>query len=277
MKEKKVEAVISLLDDRDNAVWENIKKTILEAGVDLLPRLIKEQQSNQNPIVQDRADILIRTLYFGELKEKLQNWKNHNSNDLLEGMLLLASYENPGIDHYVFEHVLDQLYAKAWVNLGASSSPMEKIKLFNGAFFDSLGFRPTHPDKFHDLENSLIDVVFEKRRGNPISLCIIYMLIAQKMKIPVYGVNLPNLFVLIHDDPEARFYINVFNRGSFFTRHEIDAFLARLGIESIPPYYEPCNHEMIVRRVLRNMMVSYEQMQQPERVREIYELLEIWE
>ncbi len=64
----------------------------------------------------------------------------------------------------------------------------------------------------------MINQVLESKKGNPISLAAVYMLIAQKLKLPIFGVNLPNLFVLIYKSEELNFYINVFNRGVIFSK-----------------------------------------------------------
>lgn len=277
MKEAELDGLIRLLDDEDREVWNNISQTILDVGEEAVPHLIEAQESNPSPLVQERSSYLIRRLRFETLYNELVTWKDSGAIDLLDGMRILASYENPTLETRTLNKQVEELYTQAWVDLGANTSPTEKIKLFNGTFFDSLGFAPTAPDHFYKLQNSLVDNVLRERKGNPISLCIVYMLIAQRMGMPVYGVNLPNLFILVYDAEDLRFYINVFNRGSLFTRHEIDAYLQRLNIDPIPPYYEPCNHEAIVRRVLRNMMVAYEQRQQKEEVEDMYRLLQAWE
>lgn len=276
MKKAELDGLIRLLDDEDREVWKNISQTILDVGQVAVPRLVEVQENNPNPLAQERSSYLIRRLRFETLRTELVRWKDAGATNLLDAMRILASYENPTLQTSTLNQEVEELYTQAWVDLGANSSPTEKIKLFNGTFFDSLGFKPTAPDHFYELGNSLIDKVLGERKGNPISLCIVYMLIAQRMGMPVYGVNLPNLFILIYDAEDLRFYINVFNRGSLFTRHEIDAYLQRLNIDPIPPYYEPCNHEAIVRRVLRNMMVAYEQQHKQEEIDDIYRLLQAW-
>ena len=65
----------------------------------------------------------------------------------------------------------------------------------------------------------MINAVLESKKGNPISMCVVYMLIAQKLKLPVYGVNLPSLFVLTYKKGDEQFYINAFNKGlNFFKK-----------------------------------------------------------
>ncbi|MEL7004945.1 MAG: transglutaminase family protein, partial [Bacteroidota bacterium] len=89
--------------------------------------------------------------------------------------------------------------------------------------------------------------------------CAIYMLVANKLKLPVYGVNLPNLFILTYKkDGFDQFYINAFNRGLIFTKADIDNYIAELRITPQDSYYEPCSNKEIVRRSLRNLVNSFE-------------------
>jgi regulator of sirC expression with transglutaminase-like and TPR domain len=84
------------------------------------------------------------------------------------------------------------------------------------------------------------------------------MWISQKLGMPVYGVNLPNLFVLTYKKDELQFYINVFNKGLIFNKTDIDNYIAQLNLEQNEIYYQPCSNLEIVRRVLRNLILAYE-------------------
>ena len=121
----------------------------------------------------------------------------------------------------------------------------------------------------------MLNAVFETKRGNPISLCVIYILLAEKLKLPIYGVNLPNLFILIYDLPQKPFYINAFNRGLIFTKSDIDNYISQLGLQQQESFYKPCSYTEIIKRILRNLTVAYEQLGEQQKMAEIVELLEI--
>src|SRR3712207_7028807 len=40
---------------------------------------------------------------------------------------------------------------------------------------------------FHSPANSMLQRVLETRRGNPLTLCVIYLLVAQRLNLPIYG------------------------------------------------------------------------------------------
>jgi regulator of sirC expression with transglutaminase-like and TPR domain len=103
----------------------------------------------------------------------------------------------------------------------------------------------------------------------------VYMLVAQRLKMPFFGVNLPNLFVLTYKSDEATFYINAFNRGMIFTRTDIDDYIAKLKLAPNPIFYEPCSHIDIVLRVLRNLALSFENLGDIEKLNEIKNILKV--
>ena len=104
-------------------------------------------------------------------------------------------------------------------------------------------------------------------------MCVVYLLIAQKLKLPVYGVNLPNLFVLTYKQGGTQFYINAFNKGLIFSRKDVDSFIEQLKLEPKEIFYEPCDNLSVIQRVLRNLVVSFEKLGESQKVTEVRELL----
>ncbi len=119
---------------------------------------------------------------------------------------------------------LEQIYYETWLEFRPDLYAFDQIKVINGVLFGKLKFG-ANTKNFHSPGNSMINVVLETHKGNPITLCVIYMLVAQKLKLPVYGVNLPNLFILTYKDTQTQFYINAFNRGLIFSKQDIETTL----------------------------------------------------
>jgi regulator of sirC expression with transglutaminase-like and TPR domain len=100
------------------------------------------------------------------------------------------------------------------------------------------------------------------------------MLVAQKLKLPVYGVNLPNLFVLTYkDDRHQQFYINAFNKGLIFSKQDIENYISELHLTPQGSFFEPCSNLEIIRRVFRNLIMSFDKMGEHEKAEEVKELL----
>ena len=126
---------------------------------------------------------------------------------------------------------------------------------------------------------------WKQKKGNQILLASVYSIIAQKLDIPIYGVNLPQHFILAYLDEEREsvidnnvlFYINAFNKGFIFGKRDVDAFLKQLKITPDERFYEPCSNTDIIKRVLRNLVSAYENAGSIEKVAEIEDLLSIFE
>src|SRR5690606_25643276 len=197
MKDKELKALISLLDDEDTDILNHVEKKIISLGDTIIPFLESEWENNFNPVVQKRLEDLIHTLQFENLIERLAAWKRNGSKDLLEGMWLIATYQYPDLELSKLKKDLEQIYYEAWLEFREEAHPFDQIKILNSVIFSKLKFG-ANTKNFHSPGNSMINVVLENRKGNPITLCVIYLFVAQKLKLPVYGVNLPNLFILTY-------------------------------------------------------------------------------
>lgn len=274
MNNKEIKALLALLDDEDQEVLGHVEEKIMSYGDVIIPYLEQEWEQNFNPDVQKRLEDLIHSLQFESLKIRLKEWHERKEHNLLEGMWLVATYQYPDLSLEGLKAQLEQIYYEAWLEFKTDALPFDQIKILNSVIFGKLKFR-ANTKNFHTPANSMINNVLETRKGNPISLCVIYMLIAQKLKLPVYGVNLPSLFILTYKSEDRQFYINAFNRGLIFSKPDIDNYIQQLKIQPLDMFYQPCSNADIIRRVLRNLVVSFEKLKDYEKADEIKVLLGI--
>ena len=277
MEEKELKALVSLLDDEDAQIISHVEEKIISLGEEIIPFLESEWESNLNPLVQNRIEDLIHILQFDLLKNRLVAWFEEDSPDLLKGMWLIATYQYPDLEYSRLRQDLEQIYYEAWLEFKTDVHPYDQVKLLNSVIFNKLRFG-ANTKNFHAPGNSMVNVVLENRKGNPISLCVIYMLVAQKLKMPVYGVNLPNLFILTYkseNENYAQFYINAFNRGLIFSKDDIDNYIAELRINPQDGYYQPCSNKDIILRSLRNLVNSFDKIGDHAKSEEIKTLLHL--
>lgn len=271
MEDKELKALVSLLDEEDHEVLTQVEQKIISLGDTVIPYLEQQWEQQFNPVVQRRLEELIHTVQFDILRERLSAWKQGDM-DLLEGMWLVATYHYPDLELEQLKKDLEQVYYDVWLEFKPEAHPFDKIRLLNSVFFSKLKFR-ANTKNFHSPGNSMINVVLETKKGNPTSLCIIYMLVAQKLKLPVSGVNLPNLYILVYKAEETQFYINVFNRGLIFSKSDIDNYLGHLNLTPNDIFYEPCENLETIKRVIGSLIVSFEKLGDPQKAEEIKILL----
>lgn len=273
METKEFKALVSLLDDEDEQIITHVQEKILSLGTSVIPFLEQEWETNFNSSVQRRIEDLIHTLQYELLKERIKQWYSSEEQDLLTGMWLVGTYQYPDLELIKLKQELEQIYYETWLEFKPDLYPFDQIKLINSVLFNKLKFG-ANTKNFHSPGNSMLNVVLESRKGNPITLCVIYMLVAQKLKLPVYGVNLPNLFVLTYkDERHQQFYINAFNKGLIFSKQDIENYISELHLNPQGSFFEPCSNLEIIRRVFRNLIMSFDKMGEHDKAEEVKELL----
>jgi hypothetical protein len=278
-----ISALLSLLDDPDDTIFSEIKGRILSLGGDIIPELENTFETNFDTLVQQRALDLIHEIQFSNTLKALKNWRENDSHSILEGAIIIAKYQYPDLIENKIKKHIEQLRTDIWLELNDELTALEKINVINHIIFDIHSFSG-NTQNFHAPQNSFINAVLESKKGNPLLLAILYLIIAQGLKIPVYGINLPEHFILAYiDDAEfayntkiknVLFYINPFSRGTVFGKVEIDNFLRQLTLKQENHYYQPCTNIDMMRRLLRNLSYSFEKQGYKDKVVEINQLLD---
>ncbi|WKN45562.1 transglutaminase-like domain-containing protein [Tunicatimonas pelagia] len=274
MKDRELKALVALLDDEDYEVLTHVEERIISYGNPIIPFLEQEWEKNFNPNVQRRLEDLIHTLQFESLKARLGKWYSSAEQDLTEGMWIIATYQYPDLSLESIQESLQHIYYDSWLEFKTDAHPYDQVRILNSVLFNKLKFRANNKH-FHSPANSMINRVLETKKGNPISLCVVYMLVAQRLKMPIYGVNLPSLFILTYKQDDLQFYINAFSRGLVFKEQDIDNYIKQLKLSPEDMFYQPCQNIDIIRRMLRNLTVSFEKLDEFEKADEVKQLLEI--
>ncbi|MDQ3192961.1 MAG: transglutaminase-like domain-containing protein [Bacteroidota bacterium] len=285
MENKEIKALIDLLDDPDEEVYSHVKVKLLSFGEQIIPVLehVWEMGDPFNNIIQTRIETIIHKIQFDNISGELTKWAKEGTNDLLTGAILIAKYQYPDLNEEKIKSKLDQITRDVWLELNDNLTALEKVRILNHIIFDVHGFSGNTVN-YHAPQNSYINNVLESKKGNPLSLSILYAIIGQKLGIPVYGVNLPQHFILAYVDKnntdetftsqdEVLFYVNPFSRGAVFSKKEIDAFLKQLNVEPNTSFYEPCSNLNIIIRLLNNLIHSYDKLGYPSKKEELKDLL----
>jgi regulator of sirC expression with transglutaminase-like and TPR domain len=276
-----IDALVKLLDDPDEEIYQHVQERLLSYGNEVITYLESAWEQSLDTLLQERIENIVHAIQFNNVKEDLNLWYQSGAFDLLQGALIINRYQYPDLDEQAIINQIEEIKREIWVGLQYEMSSIEKIKLINHVFYNQYGFGG-NTKNHHDPQNSYLNQVLESKKGNQISLAIIYATLAQKLDIPVYGVNLPQHFILGYiDESNAEkeygvlFYINAFNKGAIFGKHDVDQFLRQLNLEPQPGFYSPCSNTEIIRRIIRNLISAYENLGSAEKVEELKELQEI--
>lgn len=285
MELSKLKALIRLVEDPDEIVFKHVRDRLLDYGSDAVPFLEQSWEEDDYGLVfQKRVENILHDIQFQASMDRLKTWLQGEEKDLIEGALCIAKWQYPGLNEKAVYQQLDAIQRDIWLEMSQKNTILEKIRLFNKVFYNIHGFRG-NTENYHSPLNSFINTVLETRSGNPLSLCILYAHLAQKVDLPVFGVNLPNHFILACMDTQqinryrqaenrygVLFYINAFSKGSLFDEQEIKTFLANYKVAEEREYFEPCSHTQIIRRMINNLISSFQEVGNKQKVDELLQL-----
>ncbi len=284
--EKEIMALIKLIDDPDDNAYKEIKKNIFLYGTEIIPYLEAAWISNTDTEVQNRIQNLVHQIQFKNVESQLKQWKEQDGKDLIDGWLIITQYHYPELQDEEIKVELNRIRKDIWLELNNDLTALEQVKVFNHIFFDKYGFSGS-TDHYHDPHNFYIKKVLDAKQGNPLSLGLVYMLVAQSLDMPVYGIKLPNHFFLAYyaktsaiDDfteknDKALFYINAFSKGNVFSHRQAEWFLQQFNLNPRPEFFELCSNYDIILRILSSLESSYEKSNQPEKAKEIKSLYDV--
>ena len=285
MNLKEVIALITLLDDPDDGIYFEVKNRFIILGPPAIPHLETAWENSFEALMQKRIEGIIHTIQFRALQNALKYWAENEQDDLFRGCIIIARYQYPDLDESKLKKQLQQIKQDVWLELHDDLTAIEKVKIINHILFEVHQFGG-NISNYHAPQNSFINVVLETKKGNPVMLSVIYALICKELGIPVYGVNLPQHFVLayVNDfanliDPSDKtlsdnilFYVNPFSKGLIFNHQDVDAFIKQINIEQETKYYLPCSNLDIIKRIINNLISSFDKMGYAEKVKELKEL-----
>jgi regulator of sirC expression with transglutaminase-like and TPR domain len=284
-KQKQIKALISLIDDPDESVYAEVFDKIIKEGNEALPFLERAWENALVPEIQERLETITHIIQFESVCKDLQDWQNGEM-DLLTGALIISRYKYPHLKESEIRYEISRLRKEIWIELNDNLTALEQIKVFNHLFYEVFGFKGDN-ENYHSPQNSFINIVLENKKGNPLTLGILYVLLAQSLELPVFGVNLPEHFILAYTaksiDPDTLeikdnnvlFYINAFSMGTVFSSKEVDEFIKKLKLQPLPQYYNPCSNKEIIIRMINNLIISFDKLGEKSKIAEMETLKKI--
>ena len=281
MNYKELNALISLLEDPDKEIFDSVKSRLVELGVEVLPELESAWESNYDSLIQERAENIICEIHFRDIVKSLKKWIQKKDKNLLEAWFIISKYQYPDIDEQFYRKKIYNLVSQINLELEQTYSELEKISAFNRVFFTQNGFRG-NTRNFQSPDNSFINTVIDKHMGNPLTLSMLYIIIAEKINLPICGVNMPKHFIIgfedvneINGDP-IKFYINPFNKGAILNRQDLEVYLKREKLKEDSKYFTPCGNTTVIKRLLNNLFHSFTFQSKNEKAQEIITLIRLF-
>lgn len=256
--ENHIQALIRLLADENPQIIEVARAKLVERGEEAVPLLEQAAREHPDSKVRVEAKGVLERIRLAEVGRE---WGKSaalpdEKMDLEAGAFLLAKVSYPDMDPKPYRDRLDTLAQAARPRLASASGGREKLAVLNRVLFRDEGFRGDWSNYF-DPQNSYLNRVMDRKLGIPISLAVLYLLVAKRLKIPLKGAGIPGHFMVKFEEGKTELYIDAFNEGRFLSRPECVQFIVEAGYPYQPDFLEGVGPREILARMIRNLVLIY--------------------
>jgi len=245
------DALLELLDDPSPSVRGALQAYFLTLGP-TAARLLQEVATGSNRILAWHARRYLEELRFTDPVAEFRDFIRAQNYDLEAGSLLLSRTVNPQIDAEATSAVLDALAARCRELIVEPGTTREKCRVINRVLFHESGFRGNVED-YTDPNNSFLDQVLTRRRGLPVSLSIVYLLVARRLGLTLEPVGLPGHFVVGCFLTGVPFFIDPFEGGTMLTATEVSDSLKARNLHVTESELIPTPVREVLCRTCRNL------------------------
>lgn len=224
-RENEKKAFLNLLADEDQHVYHTIRAKILSYGHGAV-RWLQPCTLSSDPVLRRRSVEIIQHLSRQASDNRFIAFCLTQSQDLdpEEGALLLARTQYPDINPLAYQALFDSYAADLREQVDPSAPAEQIIAIINDFLFEQLGYCGNEEDYF-DPDNSYLNRVVDRRTGNPISLCSVYLFVARRLRLPLVGIGMPGRFLCRFQTATEEIFIDAFNRGKLLTKAECRKYL----------------------------------------------------
>ena len=258
LSDEKRKALLCLLADEDPGIYLPVREKIISLGPHVCDWL-KYFVLDENPIVRRRVRDVIS--HFKRLKADTEFSAfclNHGEDfELEEACWLLARTVDPEINTEAYRAVLDDYAHDLMHKIDFGSEPESIMAEINRYIFQTQRYQGNE-DNYYSADNSYLNRVIDQRRGNPISLCMIYQLVGRRLGLPVTGIGLPGHFLCRFQTPRQDYYIDAFNKGRLLTKTDCMKYLKQAGYEFHETFLMPASSRRILLRMCSNLHQIYQ-------------------
>ncbi len=274
--ENQIDSLILLLADRDVFVRDKVRDHILSLGEDALP-FLEIAARKEDLSIRPQALDLINRLLPKRLGRKFLALSNRGPEELFpleEGVFLMNQFGYPHVDAGAVREQLDALAEELKPLLREETSPSGTARILSRFLFKDKGFCGNKKD-YYDPDNSYLNKVLENKKGLPVSLSVLCLLVAERLQLPVYGVGMPTHFILMLEAAGEQIYFDPYNNGRILTPDDCARLLKTQGFKFNASFLNKTPPRQILIRMLRNLFVIYKNNGEPEKTTHLEDFVKI--
>lgn len=255
-----ISALLQLIDDPDEEVFDAVSKKIVDYGNPIIPNLEHLWETTPDEDVQVRIELLIHRLHYQDLSEEFHQWSVSGHHDLLLGALLVCKFQYPDVNTTSVLQEIEKVRRNIWLELNNYLTPLEQINIVTSILYSYYGLKGTEIN-YQEPNDFMLHKALEAKRGNQIGNGILYLALCEMLDIPVKAVNVPKQFVLAYFKPgysdeslpnpinKIEFFIDP-TSGQVFTHQDVDNYFKRIAVPPVGTYFKPQKNISVIQQLL---------------------------
>jgi len=255
-------ALEALLDDPSPAVRQALLTQFAQHGRESAA-FLQGLVGQPNRQLARHASWYLRKLDFTDPVGEFRDFIRSLNYELETGALLLSRTVNPDLDVGACCTQLEAMAVRCRELIAEPATPREKCRILNRVLFHEYGLRG-NAENYTDPLNSYLDQVLTRRKGIPLSLSIVYLLVAERLGMHLEPVGLPGHFMVGCYEESVPFFVDSYNAGLFLTANEVFTLLQESNVSASVIDLAPTPVREVLCRCCRNLVNHYTAGHQPE-------------
>jgi regulator of sirC expression with transglutaminase-like and TPR domain len=246
-------ALVRLLADDDEQTVRLVKEQLAQDGAGHLEDL-RDLAGCDHPVAALHARDVLHEVMQHEALDRFENLCGtfNDNSDLEEACWLLGAAMLRGFEPTPYRQRLATWGAELDRRLRRAPASRQKVEVMADFLAAELVFVGNTDDYYND-RNSLLPCVLDSRKGIPITLTLVYMLVGHHAGILVEGVNLPGHFLARYDN----ILFDPFHQGKILTRRDCEEILRRQNQRLEDWHLASASPRQILARILANLLYVY--------------------
>jgi regulator of sirC expression with transglutaminase-like and TPR domain len=248
------DAIVRLLRDNDPETVQLLKAQLIDSGREGIAAL-RELLTVDDAAVEAHVRDILERIETDEAQDEMllcaHLFPEHG--DIESAWWLLTRCFEPEAPIAKLRRRLDAWGRRLRMLVDQASSSRERLQTLTTFMAEDLCFRGNAED-YYDPKNSFLSDVMETRRGIPISLAMMYVIVGKRANMPIEGINLPGHFIARYE----RILFDPFHAGRILSRADCEAILARQKLKTQSSYFAPASPRLVLMRMLANLVFIFE-------------------
>ena len=283
---KEISALLQLIDDPDDEVFDTVAEKLLHYGKDIIPNLEQLWEVTIDESLQERIELLIHRVHFQDLQHEMLEWSSSKNPELLRGAILVAKYQFPDLNVPAILSQFDQMRRNIWLELNNYLTPLEQVNVFNSILYSYYKLQG-HELTERDPKYFFINQVVESKQGNAYSIGVLYLALCELLDIPIFAVDVPRQFVFAYIDTlhnffspdtdavqQIQFFVDPIS-GMVYTQKDVDTYLRKINATDKESYFAPLSTKRVIFKMLEELALCYRYKREEQKAEEIQELMKL--